>query len=154
MDNQPSTHKEESAEALQTNEQETIFSSNEFSLEGYDKSIKNARNALFVVAAIQVIFGIISAAAIGGDEALPLIIVTSVIGIVFFLLGLWTKSKPYTAILIGLILFVSLHVIEAIAEPSSIGKGIIMKVLVIVYLVKSINDAKEAQEMKKNFDNR
>ena len=37
------------------NNTETIFSGDEFSMEGYDKHIRQARNAIFVVAAILVI---------------------------------------------------------------------------------------------------
>lgn len=154
MDNQTSLPAEQSAEELKPNEQETIFKGEAFSLEGYDKGIKNARNALFVVAALQIIFGIIMGVAQGGDEAVYVMVVACVIGAIFFGLGLWTKSKPYTAILTGLILFIVLHTIEAIADPASIMRGIILKVLVIVYLAKSLGDAKEAQQMKKDFDNR
>ncbi len=154
MDNQTSIPKQESGSELQTNEQETIFKGSEFSLKGYDKSIKNARLALFAVAAMQVLFGIIIGVSQGGDGALYTIVISIIVAAIFIALGLWSKSKPYTAIVTGLIVFVSLHLIEAIFDPSTIKNGIIMKIVVIVYLVKSINDAREAQEMKKNFDNR
>ncbi len=154
MDNQTSRPNQESGEGLQTNQQGTIFEGKEFSLEGYDKSIKNARMALFVVAGLQLLFGIIMGLIQGGEMDLYIIVFSIVVAAIFIGLGLWTKSKPYTAIVTGLIVFICLHLIDAIYDPSSIKNGIIMKILVIVYLVKSINDAKEAQEMKKNFDNR
>ena len=154
MDNQTSLPKEPTGDDLKPNDQDTIFQSDEFSLEGYDKSIRNARTALFVVAGVQLLFGIIYGLAQGNEEAMPIMIVAIVIAAIFFGLGMWTKSKPYTAILTGLILFIALHILEAVVDPASIVRGIILKVLVIVYLGKSLKDAREAQEMKKNFDNR
>ena len=154
MDNQTSVPNQELENELQTNEQETIFKDDEFSLEGYDKSIKNARLALFAVAGLQLIFGTIIGVSQDSDTAIYTVIISIIVAAIFIGLGLWTKSKPYTAIVTGLIVFVSLHLIEAIFDSSTIKNGIIMKIVVIVYLVKSINDAKEAQEMKKNFDNR
>ncbi|MES2777635.1 MAG: hypothetical protein V4722_25885 [Bacteroidota bacterium] len=154
MDNQTSLPNQDSATELKSNEQDTIFKDGEFSLEGYDKSIRNARTALFVVAGMQLLFGIIIGAMQGGDEAIIVIVEAVVLAAIFFGLGMWTKSKPYTAIVTGLVLFVGLHILNAVIDPASIGQGIIMKVVIIVYLAKSINDAKEAQEMKKNFDNR
>ncbi|MEO7311252.1 MAG: hypothetical protein ABIX01_12695 [Chitinophagaceae bacterium] len=154
MENQTSNPGEQSADDLKPNVQETIFEGQEFSLEGYDKSIKNARIALFVVGGVQLIAGIVVGSIQGGDIAMYSIIVAVVVAAIFIGLGFWTKSKPYTAILIGLILYVALVLLDVVIDPSSIGKGIILKVLVIVYLAKSLGDAKEAQEMKKNFDNR
>ena len=37
---------------------ESIFKDEEFSLEGYDKNIRQARNTLFTLAALQFIMGI------------------------------------------------------------------------------------------------
>ena len=154
MDNSTPQTSQQAKEALPLNEQETIFKDETFSLDGYDKTIKNARTALFVVAAVQVIFGCIMYGSGAYEDPGIILGVAIAIGVVFLLLGFWTKSKPYTAIVTGLVLFIVLHVLEAISDPTQIYKGVIMKVLVIVYLVKSLGDAKEAQEMKKNFDNR
>ncbi len=154
MDNQTSLPNKESGTEIQTNEQDTIFKDGEFSLEGYDKSIKHARLALFAVAGLQLLFGTIIGVMQVGDTAIYTVVISVIVAAIFIGLGLWTKSKPYTAIVTGLIVFISLHLMQGIYDSSTIKNGIIMKIVVIVYLVKSINDAKEAQEMKKNFDNR
>jgi hypothetical protein len=71
------------------------------------------------------------------------------IAAIFVALALWTKKKPYTAILLALIIYCLLILIYAISEPSSIAKGIILKVIIIVYLGRGLNNAKEAQQMQK-----
>ena len=37
---------------------ETIFNEDEFSLEGYDKNIRQARNTLFFLACLQLLLGV------------------------------------------------------------------------------------------------
>lgn len=134
-----------------SNEQETIFSKEEFSMEGYDKNIRNARTALFVVSAIQLIAAIITGSTQGGDVGLFSFIFMAAVAVVFFLLALWSKKKPYTAILVALILYVGLLVVDAMFDPETIFKGLVMKVIIIVYLARSINDAREAQNAMKHF---
>ena len=90
----------------------------------------------------------------GGEVGIYTIIISSMIAAIFLGLGIWTKNKPYTAILAGLIFFVGMHLVEAILDPETIFKSVIMKILVIFYLAKSLGDARQAQEMKRNFDNR
>ena len=154
MNNEPSLSGEQLNRQDEKNQQETIFNEEEFSLEGYDKSIKQARNVLFAVASIEIIFGIFSGMRLSGDDALYSIAITTAIGLVFLALGFWTKNKPYSAIVTGLIFYVSIIVVSATIDIATLFRGVIMKLIVIVYLVKSINDAREAQETKKNFDAR
>ena len=42
--------------------------------------------------------------------------------------------------------------INALIDPLTIISGIIFKIAVIVYLIKGLGDAKEAQQMKEEFD--
>ncbi len=135
---------------------ETIFDEQEFSMEGYDKHIRQARNALFTAAAILILNAIIlfsqyplDIEVMWLDYLLWLIYIGGFIG-----LGFWTKKKPYNAIVGGLILMGVFILINAIIEPATIFSGIIFKAAVIVFLVKGLGNAKEAQQMKEQFDNR
>jgi hypothetical protein len=56
----------------------------------------------------------------------------------FFLLWIWSRFNPLPAAIVGLILFVSVHALDAVGDPSAILRGIIMKVVVIVLLIKGI----------------
>ena len=88
------------------NNTETIFNDQEFSMEGYDKHIRQARNTLFIAAAILLLNAIILFSKYPFDIEimwLDYLIWTVYIG-GFIALGSWTKKKPYYAIIGGLIL--------------------------------------------------
>ena len=138
------------------NNTETIFDDQEFSMEGYDKHIRQARNVLFVAAGLLVLNAIYLFSNYPFDIEvmwLDYLIWTVYIG-GFIALGFWTKKKPYYAIIGGLILLGIFIVVNAIIEPSSIFGGILVKIAVVVFLIKGLGDAKEAQQMKEQLNNR
>ncbi len=45
-----------------------------------------------------------------------------------------------------------LLVLNAYLDPSTIFKGILVKIIIIVFLIKGLNDAKEAQRMQDEFN--
>ncbi len=131
----------------------SIFTENEFSTAGYDKHIRQARNAIFWVAGLLTLN--VAILFTGADELneymwLDLLIYGAFIG-GFIFLGLFTKKKPYTAIIIALILYTLFILLNAAIDPTTIFKGILFKIVTYVFLIKGINDAREAQEMKKTF---
>jgi len=67
-------------------------------------------------------------------------------------LGFWTKKKPYYAIICALILYGIFIILNAVVDITSIYKGIIFKIAVIVFLIKGLKDAKAAQEMKEQLN--
>lgn len=133
--------------------EETIFSADEFSMQGYDKHIRQARNAIFGVAILLVInLLVLSGTVPEGYEYLWLdLIIWGVFVAAFVVLGSWANKKPYYAIVLALVLYLVFIGLNAALDVSTIFKGIIFKIIVIVFLVKGINDAKEAQEMKKQL---
>jgi len=135
------------------NNTETIFNEQDFSIKGYDKHIRQARNALFIAAALLLLSAIRLFSEYPFDIEvmwLDYLIWTAYIG-GFVALAFWTKKKPYYAIIGGLILLGVFILINAIIEPSSIVGGIFFKIAVIVFLVKGLGDAKEAQALQKTF---
>lgn len=147
-DNQPEIKPENNAE--------TIFNEEQFSMEGYDKHIRQARNSLFIAAGILVLNAIILFSKYPFDIEIMwldyLLWVFYIGG--FIALGFWTKKKPYYAIIGGLILMGAFILINALIDPKTIFGGLIFKIAVIVFLIKGVNDAKEAQQMKEQFNNR
>jgi|GEM_PF-601441 len=127
---------------------DTIFNDEDFISQGYDKHLKQARNAIFVVAAIQFVVGIFIGYQGNKEERLFTIGLMTVISIIFLTLGIWANKKPYTAILSALILFGSLLALDAIFDPMSLLKGVIFKAIIIFYLFRGLKNAKEAQQMK------
>lgn len=136
------------------NASETIFSKEEFSMEGYDKHIRQARNTLFIAAGILLLNALILFSKYPFDIEvmwLDYMLWTVYIG-GFIALGFWSRKKPYYAIVGGLILFGVFILVNAIIEPATIFGGLIFKIAVIVFLIKGVNDAKNAQEMKDQFE--
>jgi hypothetical protein len=132
--------------------EDSIFDEPEFSIQGYDRHVKNARNAIFVVAITQLLLGVfvtLSTRKYVDSMILEISLgVIVLISMIFFALGLWTKKKPYTAILSALIFYGALLLNDTIYEPMSLFNGIIVKIFIIIYLVRGLSDARDAQSWK------
>ncbi|HMH24125.1 MAG TPA: hypothetical protein VK563_20215 [Puia sp.] len=140
---QPSTSGEQPQE-------ESIFQEDEFSMKGYDKHIKNARIMLFVIGGLQ-LFGVFTSMSLPDPARWISMTVYIVFGLVFAGLGLWTHKKPYAALLTALIIYLSLQVIGGIYDPTTIYKGLILKIGILVMLIIGLRNAKEAQDMERAF---
>jgi len=144
--NQPASHPVEPTT-------ESIFTNNEFSLQGYDKHIRQARNAIYTVAGLLLINLIVYTFNIPDAYEyfwLDLAIWAAFIG-GFIFLAVYTKKKPYYAIVGALCLYAAFIVLNAVIDISTLYKGIVFKIIIIVLLVKGVNDAREAQELQDNF---
>jgi hypothetical protein len=133
--------------------EESIFVEGEFSMEGYDKHVRNARILLFVLAGLTLLL-LVSAAPF---DTLGRIISGGIIVLfagVFVVLALWTKKRPFTALLCALIFYVSIIGIAAILDPSTIIQGWIWKVVIIILLILGLRNGKEAQDMMDAFGKR
>ena len=122
-------------------------------MEGHETGIKKARNALFITAGL-VLLGEVIAISTSGAEVTPLVIGIIAVEVgVFIGLAFWTKTKPYAAIITGLILFILLWIAAIIVNDDggqSIYKGILVKAIIIYTLVSALKPAKEWENLKKN----
>jgi Na+/proline symporter len=116
-------------------------------LEGYEFGVKKARNALFVAAAALLLGFFISLAQTQGQFIEYLLLLFGPLIVIFILLGLWTKKKPFTAIVVGLIVFVGFWVGFSILDPVNIFAGILVKIFVLAALIRPLKDAKELQQV-------
>ena len=134
--------------------EESIFSGDEFNMEGYDKHIRQARNALYIAAGVLT-FNLVILLFSYNELYVEYIWIDITIWTLFIagfiLLGIWTKKKPYYAIISGLILYGLFIALNAFIDVNTLYKGIFMKIIIIGLLIKGINDAKAAQEMKDQF---
>jgi hypothetical protein len=120
-------------------------------IQGYETGIKKARTALFITAGLLLLGEIISASSI--DFAFtPMMIGIIVFEVgIFIALALWTKTKPYTAIITGLIIFLLLWGASiALIGGKAVYSGIIFKIIIIVNLVSALKPAKAWEDAKKN----
>jgi uncharacterized membrane protein YqaE (UPF0057 family) len=118
---------------------------------GYETGIRKARNTLFATAGL-LLLGEIIAAAVYNYEWTPALIAIVVVEVgVFVALGFWTKTKPYAAVVTGLILFILLWIAGIyLTGGEAAYKGIIIKVVIIVYLAQALKPAKAWEDAKKN----
>jgi hypothetical protein len=121
--NSPSSNNQEKRE-------DSIFSDEEFSMEGYDKHVRQARNTIFVAAGllfVSTLFFYLGAR--NNDEYIWIdITIWASFIIAFILLGLWTKRKPYYAIIGAIILYTVFVILNARVDISTIYSGIIFKI--------------------------
>jgi len=146
-------------QAKQT-EQTSVFDTDNELLE-YDRDqhragVRKARNTLFIAGGLMFVVDMvllliqlnnldgaeINYTYLYGVVGLDILLLAAFIG-----LGIWTKRKPYTAILIGLILFCVVQLVAMIGDPTNIYKGVIVKLVVIVSLVSGLKKAKALQQL-------
>jgi hypothetical protein len=135
-------------EKKEPKQDETIFTAFDFSLQKYEKHVKNARTALYVTSALIVLGGLLSTYMSPSYMILDIWIEVVVMAGAFFVLAMWSNTKPFTALLVGFILYVVYQLLIMIVEPSMIGRGLIVKIIIAVYLVRGMNNAREAQQWK------
>src|SRR5215470_452273 len=65
------------------------------------------------------------------------------IGLGFVYLGLWwwAKRNAPTATIVALILFITVHAVNAFIDPTTIAQGVIVKIAVIAALVAAVKSA-------------
>ncbi len=113
------------------------------------KHLNSARNYLLLVFVLQMVGGLFLVYAFSQvnipKEALPQVYLAYGVvfgaGLAFLVLALLVYRFPLPATIIGLVLFITLHAIDAIADPTSLARGWLIKILVIAALVKAIQAA-------------
>jgi hypothetical protein len=123
----------------------------ELEIQGYESGVKKARTVLFVTAAL-LLAGELLSASFYNIAITPTVIGIALVESAFFVgLAFWTRRKPYTAIMIGLIVFLGLWILAIIGSGfrAAIG-GIIARVIIITYLVRALRPAKDWEEAKMN----
>lgn len=133
------------------NNKESIFTGEDFSIRDYEKQIRQARNAIFITAAVLTWNLVILIYNIKENHEYLWIDIalwgSFILG--FLALGFRTNQKPYFAIIGALLLYSFYIILNAFFDISTLYKGLIFKIAIIVFLVKGLKNAKDAQEMKK-----
>ena len=126
---------------------------NDLEMKSHEGGIKKARNALYVTAGLLLVGELITANATGLTlTPLAIAIIAFEVGI-FVALALWTKTKPYAAIVTGLILFIALWIISIIIAANAglpVYSGVVVKIIIISFLISALKPAKAWEEAKKN----
>lgn len=136
--------------AHQENERIDIFDEvAEKQAEEHRKVIKQARNMLFIIAGLQLVFSVVLTYINKEDEDKGIEqIFGGVVAAIYVGLGFWAGKKPYVALIVSLVLYCLLIVLGAINDPATLAKGMIMRVAIIIALVKGIRKAKSLEELE------
>lgn len=125
--------------------------------EGYLEGVAKVRKALFWASAIILLNYLVSL--MQSDQFYWEIIAEGIfVASIFLVLGIYTRKKPYTATIAGIIVFVLwwaylivMNVVFEGGEPiKAIFGGIIFKILLIVVLARNLNAARELQQIDNN----
>ena len=129
-------------------------------IQSYERGVKRARNALYWTAGLIFFWEMIGMARAGLGFDMMVFVIALVEAGIFVGLALWTKTKPYTAVVSGLIAFIGIMILGVVAYGIVDGSegvlkalisGIIVKVIILVNLIKALSDAKALQELKKEI---
>ncbi len=121
------------------------------------KELRSARNALIVVGILMVVFDVLLIQILQRDawdsttRNIALSLDVFILG-VFLGLAYYVPRKPRLCLTTGLIFFWAIQLFGAYDDPASLMKGIIVKVLFTLALVKGLQSAGKAQVMKRELE--
>lgn len=129
-------------------------------LEQHRLSVKKARNTLYLVAALVFISEMIGM--LMSDEGFTslVLIISLVEAGIFVALAFWTKWKPYSAVVGGIIAFIGIYTLafagSLIASDwgsaiQTLLGGFIFKIIVLVTLFQALRNAKAVQKHNNNL---
>lgn len=116
--------------------------------DAHDK-VKSAKTAIYVLAGLFFVFGLIIGFA--GDD-FPAMIVNLFLCVIYLVLAVWSGKNPFGAILTAFIIYATVQVVNLFLDPSTLFQGLIIKVFVIIAFVKGIRSAHEAQGFLKELE--
>ena len=112
------------------------------------RQAKNASGWLMVVAGLQGASGALYSLTRGGE--FDIVVGASMAMVVLFLgLAIWARRNPAAASIVTLVLLGSMWLVEAIADPTSLFRGIIIKIIVIVVLTRAIKAGIRYRELQR-----
>ena len=93
---------------METNSEEAIL---------LRKQVGTARTLLLIVAVATLISAALLLPQLPGQNTLTNILLTSIVSGIYFLLAIWTRKKPYTAMLAGLLLLLVVILLDIFWNP-------------------------------------
>jgi len=132
---------------VDANDQAATRAGRSLQAEELRKALKKATGALLAVAILQCLFGVLliwlGPMMLGGGDGggMPPAVFIAVFSIaaIFFGLYLWARRNPLPAAICGLVVFVTVHLLDALADPTAIVRGIFIKIIIILVLARAIS---------------
>ena len=101
--------------------------------------VRKARNILYIMSGLSVFWGIVTFLINDGD--IGSLVVYGILAVIYLVLAFWSQQKPLVAMILALLVYLTLIVLNAIFDASSIYRGIIFKIIIIIFLVNGLNSA-------------
>ena len=115
--------------------------------------IKRASYALYYIAGATFVGGLIAYGTAKDIQVKnDVLIVNTILALIFACLGFWCKKKPLAAIIAGSSLYALVFILNAVTNPLSILGGIIFKIFIVLYFIRGIKSAIEAEKLKKELN--
>jgi len=115
------------------------------------KQAKQACIALFAVAVLQVLAALLLSSVLRESNpraASVVLAVLLVLAAIYTGLGFWARVNPLPAAIVGLVLYVSLVVLDLVADPSSLARGWLIKLLIVIVLAKAVEAGVKYRQFK------
>jgi hypothetical protein len=113
------------------------------------EKIKTGKIIIYVLAGIWFLFGLYQGFA---NDDFPTMIVNLLLSMLYLILASWADKNPFGAILTAFIIYITLQVVNLFIDPTTIFRGILLKIFFISALVKAIQSAREAQDSMAELD--
>lgn len=122
---------------------------------------RKASGALIVVGILQAVFGtflVVMAGVIAARQDAEqdfsvgaTAIVVYGIAVLFLGLGLWARRNPLPAAITGLVVFVTVHALDAVADPTALIRGIVVKVIIVLILIRAVSAGTRYQALMRSL---
>jgi hypothetical protein len=122
---------------------------NQILLKDTQDEIQSAKNMILLLAGFSMLLGIILYFA---QDDVASFVVYAVICVLYLGLAAWCSSNPFGAILTAFIVYLTLQLLFAIADPVTIVSGIIWKIMFIGAFIKGIRSASAARTFMKELE--
>ena len=105
---------------------------------------RSGANGLLAVTLLELIGTTVLFFVVAEDPPEPVALVFSYGFVaIFAALYVWARSNPYPALITGLLLYAAVVLLAAIADPTSLFQGVIVKVIVVCVLGGSIRNLRQ-----------
>ncbi len=107
-------------------------------------SLQRTRNVLLDVTCLVIISEIVALLATGVLSWWATGITLAEV-VLFLVLSFVAVKNPYIAVFLALAVFIAGSIMAAAAKPSFLGGSVAIKIFILIYLVRSVPDARHAQ---------
>lgn len=114
------------------------------------KAVKKARNILYILASLNLLVAVLLGIIINFNIE---VIIGGAIGAgIYFGLAIWSKKKPFAAILSGFFVYIVFNLISAIGDPQTIFHGMIWKIIIISGFIYGYKGVKDSEKLEKELE--